>query len=61
MRLLKETLPRIQDVENTPFCDMGWKVQGEHIIVVSAIDNLLERCIESSDAMFNIYGTALRH
>ncbi|MBW3697338.1 N-acetyl-gamma-glutamyl-phosphate reductase [Vibrio sp. T187] len=49
VRLLEETLPRIQDVENTPFCDLGWKVQGQHIIVVSAIDNLLKGA--SSQAM----------
>ncbi|OMO24403.1 N-acetyl-gamma-glutamyl-phosphate reductase [Vibrio sp. 10N.222.47.A9] len=49
VRLLEETLPRIQDVEQTPFCDLGWKVQGQHIIVVSAIDNLLKGA--SSQAM----------
>jgi N-acetyl-gamma-glutamyl-phosphate reductase len=42
-------LPRLQNVEQTPFCDIGWKVQGEHIIVVSAIDNLLKGA--SSQAM----------
>ncbi|MGF1752618.1 N-acetyl-gamma-glutamyl-phosphate reductase [Vibrio makurazakiensis] len=49
VRLLTDKLPRIQDVENTPFCDLGWKVQGQHIIVVSAIDNLLKGA--SSQAM----------
>jgi len=49
VRLLKDKLPRIQDVENTPFCDLGFKVQGQHIIVVSAIDNLLKGA--SSQAM----------
>ncbi|MFV0574649.1 MAG: N-acetyl-gamma-glutamyl-phosphate reductase [Vibrio sp.] len=48
VRLLKD-IPRLQNVENTPFCDIGWKVQGEHIIVVSAIDNLLKGA--SSQAM----------
>lgn len=49
VRLLQAVLPNIQNVENTPFCDIGWKVQGEHVIVVSAIDNLLKGA--SSQAM----------
>ncbi|MGF1779114.1 N-acetyl-gamma-glutamyl-phosphate reductase [Vibrio nomapromontoriensis] len=49
VRIKGDTIPRIQDVENTPFCDIGWKVQGQHIIVVSAIDNLLKGA--SSQAM----------
>lgn len=49
VRLKHQTIPRIQDVEFTPFCDIGWKVQGEHIVVVSAIDNLLKGA--SSHAM----------
>lgn len=49
VRLKYQTSPRIQEVEFTPFCDIGWKVQGEHVIVVSAIDNLLKGA--SSHAM----------
>lgn len=49
VRLVGESLPSIQNVVNTPFCDIGWKIQGEHIIVVSAIDNLLKGA--SSQAM----------
>lgn len=49
VRLKQQEIPRIQDVENTPFCDIGWKVDGEHVIVVSAIDNLLKGA--SSHAM----------
>jgi len=49
VRLKKQDIPRIQDVEFTPFCDIGWKVEGEHVIVVSAIDNLLKGA--SSHAM----------
>lgn len=48
VRLL-DGIPRLQNVENTPFCDIGWKVQGQHIIVVAAIDNLLKGA--SSQAM----------
>ncbi|MUL08406.1 N-acetyl-gamma-glutamyl-phosphate reductase [Aliivibrio fischeri] len=49
VRLLENEMPKIQSVEKTPFCDIGWKVQGEHLIVVSAIDNLLKGA--SSQAM----------
>ncbi len=49
VRLLANEMPKIQSVEKTPFCDIGWKMQGEHLIVVSAIDNLLKGA--SSQAM----------
>ncbi|MEZ8039900.1 N-acetyl-gamma-glutamyl-phosphate reductase [Vibrio sp. 1F263] len=59
VRLLEETLPRIQDVEQTPFCDLGWKVQGQHIIVVSAIDNLLKGASSQAIQCLNLrYGFA---
>lgn len=49
IRLLNEQLPCIENVVYTPFCDLGWKRQGEHIVVVAAIDNLLKGA--SSQAM----------
>jgi N-acetyl-gamma-glutamyl-phosphate reductase len=49
VRLKYQNSPKIQEVEFTPFCDIGWKVQGQHIIAVSAIDNLLKGA--SSHAM----------
>ncbi|GLT14742.1 N-acetyl-gamma-glutamyl-phosphate reductase [Vibrio algivorus] len=56
VRLLDE-LPRLQNVENTPFCDIGWKIQGQHIIVVSAIDNLLKGASSQAMQCLNIrYG-----
>ncbi|WP_286294878.1 N-acetyl-gamma-glutamyl-phosphate reductase [Vibrio apostichopi] len=59
VRLFEETLPRIQDVEQTPFCDLGWKVQGQHIIVVSAIDNLLKGASSQAMQCLNLrYGFA---
>lgn len=59
VRLLEEALPRIQDVEQTPFCDLGWKVQGQHIIVVSAIDNLLKGASSQAMQCLNLrYGFA---
>ncbi|MEZ9419986.1 N-acetyl-gamma-glutamyl-phosphate reductase [Vibrio breoganii] len=49
VRLKHQVMPKIQDVEHTPFCDIGWSVKGSHLIVVSAIDNLLKGA--SSQAM----------
>jgi len=55
VRLTGSTLPTLQNVENTPFCDIGWKVQGEHIIVVSAIDNLLKGASSQAMQCVNIH------
>lgn len=55
VRLHTNTLPRIQDVEFTPFCDIGFKVQGEHVIVVSAIDNLLKGASSQAMQCLNIH------
>jgi len=49
VRLLHDEMPCIANVEHTPFIDLGWKVEGQHVIVVSAIDNLLKGA--SSQAM----------
>lgn len=49
VRLLGEQTASIQSVTNTCFCDIGWKVQNQHIILTSAIDNLLKGA--SSQAM----------
>ncbi|NNN45701.1 MULTISPECIES: N-acetyl-gamma-glutamyl-phosphate reductase [unclassified Vibrio] len=55
VRLHKTTLPRIQDVVFTPFCDVGWKVSGEHIVVVAAIDNLLKGASSQAMQCLNIH------
>ena len=54
VRLLGNEMPKIQSVEKTPFCDIGWKVQGEHLIVVSAIDNLLKGASSQAIQCINI-------
>ncbi|EGR2796141.1 N-acetyl-gamma-glutamyl-phosphate reductase [Vibrio navarrensis] len=55
VRLKGDVLPRLQEVEMTPFCDLGWKVQGEHIIVISAIDNLLKGASSQAMQCLNIH------
>ncbi|MDO6706239.1 N-acetyl-gamma-glutamyl-phosphate reductase [Photobacterium sp. 1_MG-2023] len=49
VRLLGNQAARLQDVVNTCFCDIGWQVQGQHVILTAAIDNLLKGA--SSQAM----------
>ena len=57
VRLSVETMPSLQNVVQTPFCDIGWKVKGDHLIVVSAIDNLLKGASSQAMQCINIrYG-----
>ena len=39
---LKSTIPTIKDVAYTPYCDLYWQLDGEDLIVISAIDNVLK-------------------
>jgi N-acetyl-gamma-glutamyl-phosphate reductase len=49
VRLLKGSYPALKNVEGTPFCDIAWALDGEDLVVFSAIDNLLKGA--SSQAM----------
>ena len=44
VRLRAGSWPKIDDVANTPFCDIAWKYdpKSNHLVVASAIDNLLK-------------------
>lgn len=42
VRLYDQGVPALKAVVGTPFCDIGFKMQGEHLIVVAAEDNLLK-------------------
>ena len=35
-------LPELRPVVGTPFCDLGWVIQGDHLVVAFALDNLLK-------------------
>lgn len=57
VRLFEEAMPSLQNVVQTPFCDIGWEAKGEHLIVVSAIDNLLKGASSQAMQCINIrYG-----
>ncbi|WP_440056185.1 N-acetyl-gamma-glutamyl-phosphate reductase [Pseudoalteromonas sp. T1lg65] len=42
IRLKGAVMPSIKSVAGQPFVDIGWQQQGEQLIVVAAIDNLLK-------------------
>ena len=49
VRLMDGTFPALKNVVGTPYCDLGWAVEGEDLVAFSAIDNLLKGA--SSQAM----------
>ncbi len=42
VRILKNRMPQLKDVADTNFCDIGFEVKGDKIIISSAIDNLMK-------------------
>ena len=42
VRLYTKGVPALKDVVGLPFCDIGFVVKGEHLIVVATEDNLLK-------------------
>lgn len=42
VRLYNNSLPAVKNVAGLPYCDLGFAVQGQHVIVVAAEDNLLK-------------------
>lgn len=46
--------PQINDVAGTPFCDLHWARDGNQLIVVSAIDNLLKGAASQAIQCINI-------
>ncbi|KAE8176878.1 N-acetyl-gamma-glutamyl-phosphate reductase [Photobacterium carnosum] len=54
VRLLKNKTAKLDDVVGSCFCDIGWQVQGEHIILTAAIDNLLKGASSQAVQCINI-------
>ena len=42
VRLWPDVLPELRFAVNTPFCDLGWIVEGRRLVVGFALDNLLK-------------------
>ncbi|WP_429057851.1 N-acetyl-gamma-glutamyl-phosphate reductase [Aeromonas jandaei] len=47
-------MPSIRGVANTPYCDIAWQQQGNMLVVVSAIDNLLKGAASQAMQCINI-------
>ncbi|MDO6499349.1 N-acetyl-gamma-glutamyl-phosphate reductase [Photobacterium sanguinicancri] len=54
VRLLENKTASLDSVVNTCFCDIGWQVQGSHIVLTSAIDNLLKGASAQAVQCINI-------
>ncbi|KAA8997277.1 N-acetyl-gamma-glutamyl-phosphate reductase [Affinibrenneria salicis] len=54
VRLYQQGVPAIKSVVGLPFCDIGFFVDGEHIIIVSAEDNLLKGAAAQAVQCLNI-------
>lgn len=54
MRLYEQGVPALKAVVGLPYCDIGFEVQGEHLIVVAAEDNLLKGAASQAVQCLNI-------
>lgn len=44
----------LQSVQHTGFCDIGWALGGQHVIITSAIDNILKGAASQAMECINI-------
>jgi N-acetyl-gamma-glutamyl-phosphate reductase len=42
VRFFKQNLPQLKDVIGTNFCDIGFQIEGENIVIIGVIDNLIK-------------------
>lgn len=55
VRLMPEgKYPALKNVVDTPFCDLGWAVDGDDLVVFSAIDNLLKGAASQAIQCINL-------
>jgi N-acetyl-gamma-glutamyl-phosphate reductase len=54
VRLTGADLPEIKHVAHTNFCDIGWRVQGQQLVMVSCIDNLVKGAAGQAIQNFNV-------
>ncbi|OON38494.1 N-acetyl-gamma-glutamyl-phosphate reductase [Izhakiella australiensis] len=54
VRVYDKGVPSIKSVVGLPYCDIGFAVQDEHLIAVSAIDNLLKGAASQAVQCLNI-------
>ena len=54
VRLTGGDLPEIKHVAHTNFCDIGWRVSGSQLVMVSCIDNLVKGAAGQAIQNFNV-------
>jgi N-acetyl-gamma-glutamyl-phosphate reductase len=54
VRLTGGDLPEIKHVAHTNFCDIGWRVEGAQLVVVTCIDNLVKGAAGQAIQNFNV-------
>ena len=54
VRLYTQGVPALKDVVGLPFCDIGFAVKGEHLIVVATEDNVLKGASAQAVQCMNI-------
>ncbi|MBD2792739.1 N-acetyl-gamma-glutamyl-phosphate reductase [Xenorhabdus szentirmaii] len=54
VRLYSKGVPSLKAVVGSPFCDIGFAIQGQHLIIVGAEDNLLKGAAAQAVQCMNI-------
>ncbi len=54
VRLTGPDLPEIKHVAHTNFCDIGWRVQGQQLVMVACLDNLVKGAAGQAIQNFNV-------
>jgi N-acetyl-gamma-glutamyl-phosphate reductase len=54
VRLTGAELPEIKHVAHTNFCDIGWRVQGNQLVMVVCLDNLVKGAAGQAIQNFNV-------
>ncbi|MGN0902063.1 MAG: Asd/ArgC dimerization domain-containing protein, partial [Succinivibrio sp.] len=52
---VKQGMPKLQDVQCLPFCDIGYASKDGYIVVCSCIDNLLKGASAQAVQVLNLY------
>lgn len=52
---VKSGMPKLQDVQELPFCDIGFAAKDGYIVVCSCIDNLLKGASAQAMQVLNLY------
>ena len=54
VRLTDDRPPEIKHVAHTNFCDIGWRVDGERLVLVCCLDNLVKGAAGQALQSFNV-------